>query len=254
MLTISPVRNEEGEITHHVGVHEDLTKLQEMEERFYQAQKMEAIGTLVGGIAHDFNNMLAGITGNLYLAREAAKSQPAVTEKLGRIESLTGRAADMIKQLLTFANKDMVQKRSVPLTPLLKETMRLHQVSVPENVELSLDIIDNLQVSADVTQLQQVLLNLITNARDAVAGVEKPRIGIRLEQFIANAAFRKKHEPCKHSEYAHLSVTDNGYGISDEHMAHIFEPFYSTKGVGKGTGLGLAMVFGSLKLSISVQF
>ncbi len=247
MLTISPIRNELGKITHHVGVHEDLSKLQEMEERFYQAQKMEAVGTLVGGIAHDFNNMLAGITGNLYLARKAAKEQFQITEKLGRIETLTARAADMIKQLLTFANKDMVQKHTVPLTPFLKETLKLHQVSVPESISLNLDILDNLQVSADITQMQQVLLNLISNARDALAGVENPRIDIRLAQFTADAAFQRKHGAYSHTEYAHLSVSDNGHGIAEEHLAHIFEPFYSTKDVGKGTGLGLSMVFGSLK-------
>ncbi|WP_171966496.1 ABC transporter substrate-binding protein [Mariprofundus micogutta] len=247
MLTISPVRNEVGKITHYIGVHEDLTKLEQMEEQFRQAQKMESIGTLVGGIAHDFNNMLAGITGNLYLARQAAKTEPQITEKLGRIEALTGRATDMIKQLLTFANRGLVQKSTLPLTSFLKETMKLHRVSVPENISLNLNILDNMQVSADMTQLQQLLLNLITNARDAVAGVDQPRIDIQLQRFTVDAAFRRKHQAATQKEYAHLSVSDNGHGISQEHLDQIFEPFYSTKEVGKGTGLGLAMVFGALK-------
>jgi len=247
MLTISPIRDETGTITHHVSVHEDLSRIQQLEEQFYQAQKMEAVGTLVGGIAHDFNNMLAGITGNLYLARKAADGQVKITEKLSRIENLSLRAADMIKQLLTFANKDIVQKSSVPLTPFLKETLKLHQVSVPENVSLNLEIVDDMQVSGDITQLQQMLLNLITNARDAVVDVSEPRIDIKLEQYYADPAFQRKHETYKQMEYAHLSISDNGHGIPEKNLAHIYEPFYSTKEVGKGTGLGLSMVFGSLK-------
>lgn len=247
MLTISPIRDETGTITHHVSVHEDLTRIQQLEEQFYQAQKMEAVGTLVGGIAHDFNNMLAGITGNLHLARKAADGQPKIIEKLSRIDNLSKRAADMIKQLLTFANKDMVQKSHVALTPFLKETLKLHQVSVPENVSLNLEICDDMQVSGDITQLQQVLLNLITNARDAVANVQIPRIDIKLEHYHASPAFQRKHESYTQAEYAHLSISDNGQGIPENNQAHIFEPFYSTKEVGKGTGLGLSMVFGSLK-------
>jgi len=248
MVTVSPIRNENGETSHYISVHEDLSKIQLLEEQFYQSQKMEAIGTLVGGIAHDFNNMLAGITGNLYLAKMQTNEQPKLVEKLDIIESLSLRAADMIKQLLTFANKGLVRKQTVPLAPLIREALKLHRVSISENINISADIHDDLIVSADITQMQQILLNLLTNARDAVSEVAHPEIHIVLNQYMADEAFVTLHPEAENSHrYAHLSVQDNGHGIAKHQLAQIFEPFFTTKETGKGTGLGLSMVFGSVK-------
>ena len=249
MLTLSPIRDENGTITHYVGVHEDISQIQELEVQFYQAQKMEAIGTLVGGIAHDFNNMLAGITGNIYLAKKYVADQPNVSEKLDNTQKLIGRAAEMIRQLLTFAKKGIVEKRTVLLTPFLKETFNLHKVTIPEDVDLTLDIDTNtnMKVSADITQLQQVLLNLMTNARDAVEGESHPSIAIRLSEYRPDSDFLARHESSRDTSYAHLTVTDNGHGIPEESIHAIFEPFFTTKSVGKGTGLGLSMVFGSIQ-------
>lgn len=247
MLNISPIRDESGEITHYVGVHEDLSEMQKMEERFQQAQKMEAIGTLVGGIAHDFNNMLAGITGNVYLLKQELVNQEKLLEKLERIESLSNHAAEMIKQMLTFASKGSIEKQELSLSSFLKETMRLHRISIPENIEVTLDATDNLYVCADATQLQQTLLNLLTNARDAVKESRNPTIHIKLEPMAAEPSFLKKHDIKKTKLFAHLTVSDNGHGISPAIMQNIFEPFFTTKGVGKGTGLGLSMVFGSIQ-------
>jgi PAS domain S-box-containing protein len=245
-LTLSPIRDEDGIITHFVGIHEDISHIQELEEQFYQAQKMEAIGTLVGGIAHDFNNMLAGITGNIYLAKRHSAGQANITENLDSAQSLIGKAAEVIKQLLTFAKKDIVRKRTVLLTPFLKETFKLHKVSIPEDIDLSLEIAENMAVSADITQLQQVLLNLLTNARDAVEGVKHPIIRIRLKTFLPDPDFLTRHKSAKNIPYACFSIKDNGHGIPEESLNSIFEPFFTTKLVGKGSGLGLSMVFGSV--------
>ncbi len=246
MLTISPIRNESGEITHYVGVHEDLSEIELMEERFQQAQKMEAIGTLVGGIAHDFNNMLAGVTGNLFLLKRELADQEKPMERLGRIESLTTHAAEMIKQMLAFASKGSIDKQELSLSSFLKETMRLHRISIPENIEITLDVTDGLYVYADPTQLQQALLNLLTNARDAVRKSTQPKIDIKLEAMVPDPAFLKKNNIAKSKLFAHLMVSDNGHGISPAIIQNIFEPFFTTKEVGKGTGLGLSMVFGSI--------
>jgi len=209
---------------------------------------MEAIGTLVGGIAHDFNNMLAGITGNIYLASRLAKDEPKIIEKLNNTDNLIGRAAEIIKQLLTFAKKDVVERRTILLSPFLKETFNLHKVAIPEDVELSLDIEDKeMKVSADITQLHQVFLNLMTNARDAVSDAEQPFIHIQLNQFEPDEDFLTRHEQTKKISYAHLSIEDNGHGIPEEFLNTIFDPFFTTKAVGKGTGLGLSMVFGAIQ-------
>ena len=247
MVNISPIRDEQGEITHFVGVHEDLTDIQQMEERFQQAQKMEAIGTLVGGIAHDFNNMLAGITGNLFLLKRELANQEKPMQRLGRIESLTNHAAEMIKQMLTFASKGIIEKQELSLSSFLNETMRLHRISIPENIEITLDITNDLYVFADPTQLQQAMLNLLTNARDAVKKSPHPQIKIKLEAMAADKSFLKKYDITTSKLFAHLSVSDNGHGISPAVIKNIFEPFFTTKEVGKGTGLGLSMVFGSIQ-------
>ena len=251
MLTISPVYNQSLEgasFSHFVSIQSDLIELEDMEHQFHQAQKMEAIGTLVGGIAHDFNNMLAGMTGNLYLAKKRAEEMPEVTKNLDSIEDIAFRAADMIKQLLTFARKGMVNIKQIPLNPFIKETLKLLRTSVPENIDLHQDICsDALQINGDSTQLHQVLLNLIGNACDAVEGVDNPTISIRLEAWHPDQTSIDRHSYFKDKPYAHLSVEDNGIGIPEHQIEHLFEPFFTTKEQGEGTGLGLAMAFGAIK-------
>jgi len=250
-LTISPVFTQpEGTTghTHYVGIQSDLTRLEDMEHQFHQAQKMEAIGTLVGGIAHDFNNMLAGMTGNLYLAKKRIRDMPEVIQKLDNVEELSMRSADMIQQLLTFARKDRVSIKPIPFTPFIKETLKLLHASVPENIALHEEIYSAaLQVKGDSTLLHQVLMNLITNARDAVENVENPRIIVRLDSVHADQSFIGTDSEFAATNYAHLSVEDNGCGIPKKQLEHLFEPFFTTKEQGKGTGLGLAMVFGAVK-------
>jgi len=166
---------------------------------------------------------------------------------LDNIEYLSFKAAAMIKQLLTFSRKDTVAIESLQLTPFIKETMKLLHASVPENIDLTENYCtDALLIKADTTQLHQVLMNLINNARDAVEDVEHPHISITLDVFQANQAFMQSHQAFTVEKYAHLSVMDNGCGIDKEHIDHLFEPFFTNKEPGKGTGLGLAMVFGAI--------
>jgi len=194
------------------------------------------------------NNMLAGITGNLYLARLHAKNPPETIQKLDQINSIAFRASDMIKQLLTFARKDAVNMQPLAFSPFIKETVKFIRPSVPENIQIHAHICtDPLHIHGDHTQLHQVLMNLINNARDALEGIENPCITIRLEAFYPDEDFLEHHASFHHQCYAHLSIQDNGCGIAEKHIEHLFEPFYTSKEQGKGTGLGLAMVFGAIK-------
>jgi len=139
-VSIVPLLDAGGRITHYVGVHEDISEQQKVEMQLIQAQKMESLGILVGGIAHDFNNMLAGMVGNLYMARKAAKDQPEITQKLTRVEKLSFRAADMIKQLLAFARKDAIQLKTLDLTSFIKEAYKLSRIAVPEDITCLADV------------------------------------------------------------------------------------------------------------------
>jgi len=248
MLTISPIRNDEGKTTNYIGIQQNLEKFEELEQQFHQSQKMEAIGTLVGGIAHDFNNTLAGITGNLYLAKKAANSLPDVVHRLDSVEKLSFSAAAMIQQLLAFSRKSVVEMNPLSIASFLKETIKLNQVSLPESIDFQMQVSTrDMQVKGDINQLQQVLMNLINNAYDAVQSQKKPCIRIELECVHADNNFIDQHEDSKKGDYACISVIDNGSGIKAEHLEHIFEPFFTTKDPGKGTGLGMAMVYGAVK-------
>lgn len=219
-----------------------------MEQQFREAQKMEAMGTLVGGIAHDFNNSLAGISGHLFLAKQEVQELPDTLKRLERIEKLTSHSAEMISNLLSFARKSTLIMKPFSFRTFVKETIKLNRISVPKNIELKYQLIDDeLMVSGDASQLQQVILNIINNACHAVEEVESPKISITLDRFKVDDQFASRHENVEYNEYAKLSIRDNGHGISNEHLAHIFEPFYTTKEVGKGTGLGLSMAYGSIK-------
>lgn len=226
----------------------DLEKYQRLTEELNQAQKMDAVGTLVGGIAHDFNNMLAAITGNVYLAKKAASELPKVVNRLEKVEDVSLRAANMISQLLTFSRKGMVNIKEIPLNSFIKETLKFIRVSLPENIILhKFFCSEHLNIKGDTTQLYQVLINLINNARDAVENVKHPSITVRLEAYQADETMIEHNSNFKIGSYAHISVEDNGYGIPEPQLEHIFEPFFTTKEQGKGTGLGLSMIFGALK-------
>ncbi|MDX8412207.1 MAG: ATP-binding protein [Mariprofundaceae bacterium] len=240
--------DEGGTPIRSLGTVQDLTELRQLEEQFLRAQKMEAIGTLVGGIAHDFNNILSGILGNIYLVKRNVEHMPDVVAKLDNVESLGYRAADMVAQLLTFARRGTVEMKAFSFTTFVKEAFRLAKVSIPEDVRLSLDFCrDSLVIQGDATQLQQVLMNLLINARDAVSGRPEPTIQVKLDPFAPDAAFFKVHADMKGERFVRMSVSDNGCGIARENLDKIFEPFFTTKAEGKGTGLGLAMVYGAIK-------
>lgn len=234
----------QSEIKHHKKTSEALSK---SEERFFQAQKMESIGTLVGGFAHDFNNMLAGIIANLFMLKRKVADDPDLTKRIDNTNQLASSAADMIKQLLTFARKDTVEYKSFDLIPFMNEAYKLASISISPRVKLTYDFTSEpLWVQANATQIQQVLMNLLNNARDAVKPEQDATIHVTLSPFESDEKFRIKHPDLSSRYFARLSVKDNGSGIEDGLISKVFEPFFTTKESGSGTGLGLAMCYGAI--------
>lgn len=209
LMSIAAIHRD-GEITHFVSVQQDMSKQNLLEEQLRQSQKMEAIGTLVGGIAHDFNNMLAGITGNLYLAKRKLPAESPASEKLANIELLSFRAAEMIQQLLTFARKGVVSMKPIALVPFIHELSSFMRTAIPENITMTEAICpEALTIIGDRSQIHQVLLNLVNNARDALEGIEQPHISIQLAAFTADDNFVRTHPHVAVGSYAQLTVSDN---------------------------------------------
>jgi len=210
--------------------------------RFIEAQKMEAVGTLAGGVAHDFNNILTALMGMQWQIKSEYPELPALIEKIDKMDGLCDRASQMVKQLLGFARKGIVDMRPLELGQFIEDNQSLLRMSVPEHICLNWQKPEQeVYIKADEVQLQQMLINLVNNARDAVADVQSPCIVIRLEFNPGNI-----QEQGDESWIA-LYVMDNGSGMDETTKAHLFDPFYTTKKEGSGTGLGLAMVYGSMQ-------
>jgi len=247
LISIAPIYSG-AEITHFVSIQQDMSDQVLLEEQLRQSQKMEAVGTLVGGIAHDFNNMLAAVTGNLYLARSKCESIKSAVVNIQKAEDLCYSSADMIAHLLAFARKGVVQMEHLSISSLLEKTIGLTSASIPESIHLSSNIAnEKLVIVGDKTQLQQIMINLVNNACDAVAESENPHIHISLDRFKADDAFRNAHPEMAFDLFARISIHDNGHGIPEQILENIFEPFFSTKEEGKGSGLGLSMVYGGVQ-------
>jgi len=241
------VLRDDGGGSHYVCIQKDITDYENLEEQFRQAQKMDVLGTFVGGIAHNFNNLLAGIIGNADLLKASTKDSSYAQKKLANIERLSFDAADIIKQLLAFARKSTISLQNFNFSVFIKEACRLYDTSLQGNIKFQRTLSNEaLILHGNATQLQQVLFNLLNNARDALVGREDPSIRVSLEKFATDDAFLKTYPHMKARVFACLSVRDNGAGISKENVQSIFEPFFTTKSVGAGTGLGLAMVYGSI--------
>lgn len=248
LMSIAPIYSED-KITHFVAIQQDMSNQSLLEEQLRQSQKMESLGTLVGGIAHDFNNLLGGMTGNLYLARIKAKGSPEIIEKIRNVEALSFKAADLISQLLAFARKSAVQMQHIDLSDYIKDALKLIKAGIPESITLKTKFCeDSLPISGDKTQIHQILMNLLSNAKDATLEGSNPHIQISTSRFEATDSFRSFHPNHKNCDsYARITIQDNGHGISEAQLEHIFEPFFTTKEIGKGSGLGLSMIYGAMQ-------
>jgi len=241
--TIAPVRDDTGSIIGFVVIGRDVTREHILEERLRQAQKMEAIGTLAGGIAHDFNNILAAIIGYAELSCSQQNLDSGLRYNLEQILKASNRAADLVRQILAFSRKSLQEQKPVEFNKLLKESVQLLRASIPTTIDIQLKLPEEkVMIMADASQMHQVIINLCTNAAQAI-GDRQGLITIQL----GVCELQEKDGELEPGSYAKLTVQDNGPGIPSEIIGHIFEPFFTTKPVGKGTGMGLAVVDGIVK-------
>ena len=231
---------------HLLDIFIDITEKKELEAQLQQAQKMEAIGTLAGGIAHDFNNILQVISGYTQLLLMGKGADNPDYEKLEAIEKSSQRASDLTKQLLIFSRKVESKLRPMDLNKETEQVSKMLERTIPKMINIELHLAENLNIiNADPAQIEQILMNLGVNARDAMPN--GGRLIFETENMILDEHYCKIHLGSKPGHYVKLGISDTGHGMDKETLKHIFDPFYTTKEIGKGTGLGLAMVYGIVK-------
>jgi len=244
--SITPLRNAAGEITHYISTGRDITDQRRLESQLQQAQKMDAIGRLAGGVAHDFNNLLMVISAYAELTRDALPSEHPSRPKVDEIINAARRAAELTKQLLAFGRKQMQSLQLLDLNNVLGQISKMLARLIGEDVQLLFVPGPDLdKVRADPVQIEQVVMNLAANARDAMPHGGK--LTIETCNIHLDETYIQRHSIVPPGDYVLLTVTDSGMGIPQEHLVHIFEPFYTTKEESKGTGLGLATVYGIVK-------
>ena len=248
-----PMHLSVGETSHrgepiYVGIIRDLTERNRTEEQLRQSQKMEAVGQLTGGIAHDFNNILMVIMANTDALLENRKLSRPTQRRVERIRNSTGRAADLTRQLLAFSRKQALQPKPTNLNELVAATGKLLRRTLDENIRIESILARDLWItSVDRAQLESALVNLCLNARDAMP--TGGQLLIETRNQVLDGDYAAQNTGVVAGAYVMLSVTDTGGGIPVELQSRVFEPFFTTKEVGRGTGLGLSMVYGFIRQS-----
>ncbi len=246
-VTITPVRGTDSRIAHFVAIKQDVTERRRLESQLRQSQKMEAIGTLAGGIAHDFNNILAAMFGYYHLLEQEVMGNAAAEENIQQLYQAADRAKDLVRQILTFSRQREQKREIIRLDTVVKEAARFLRASLPAHIKIEMNLAADVPaVLADPTQIHQVTMNLATNAQHAMEG--RPGIlTVNLDSFQPDENFIRMHPEFRPIQYVRLTVADTGHGMEASTLERIFEPFYTTKPVGKGTGLGLAVVHGIMQ-------
>ncbi len=247
--TANAIRSEDDEVEKLVIVNRDITSRRRLEEQFRQAQKMEAVGRLSGGIAHDFNNLLGVIIGYSEILQEQTEQSHPLREGVDEILKAGRRAASLTRQLLAFSRQQVLEPKVLDLNDVVVDTQKMLQRMVGEDIEFITRLDPSLgAVKADPGQIEQILMNLVVNARDAMP--EGGKLTIETSNTEMDAAFVRRYSyPVKTGAYVLVTVTDTGIGMDSETQTHIFEPFFTTKPKDAGTGLGLATVYGVVKQS-----
>ncbi len=245
LVAANVVRNAAGEITHLMGSFLDITESKRLQSQFLQAQKMESVGRLAGGVAHDFNNLLTVMKGCLDLALAALPGDGDVRNELTEVSRAADSAAELTRQLLAFSRKQIIAPRVLDLNEVVQRVQGMLLRVLGEDIRLEVVTAASLgAVRFDPGQAEQILLNLAVNARDAMpnGGV----LTLETSNVTLDEDYARAHPGTQAGEYVLLAVSDTGVGMNEETREHVFEPFFTTKGVGKGTGLGLAMIHGAV--------
>jgi PAS domain S-box-containing protein len=230
------------------AIAEDVTERRILEDQFRQVQKMEAVGRLAGGVAHDFNNLLMVISGYTEVILEQVEKEHPLHPKALAIQQASDRATSLTRQLLAFSRKQLMELKVVEVNTIVAEMERLLRPLIGENVELITKLAPHVgRIRADAGQLEQVLMNLVVNAKDAMPN--GGRIVIETRNITLDDTYRGAKTFIRPGDYVMLSVSDDGVGMTKETQSRIFEPFFTTKEKGKGTGLGLSTVYGIVKQS-----
>jgi signal transduction histidine kinase len=241
-----PIKDAQGHVELVVELVEDVTERRALQLQLAQAQKMEAVGTLAGGFAHDFNNLLTVVIGfSELLLAEKEQSDPEYAD-LQKIFHAAKNGAELVQRLLTFSRK--VDPKPVPLNLNIEivQVGKLLRRTIPKMIEIQMDLSEDLaEINADPTQMEQILMNLCVNARDAMPDGGKVTLGTK--NVTLDEEYCGIHSEAKPGNYVLLAVSDTGHGMDRATIDHMFEPFYTTKELGRGTGLGLAMVYGIVK-------
>jgi two-component system cell cycle sensor histidine kinase/response regulator CckA len=240
-----PLFDKDGKVIGVLGTYEDISERKRLEEQLRQAQKMDAFGQLAAGVAHDFNNILTVIQGNLSLLRMGLNSKADETSAIEQALAASERAANLTRQLLTFGRRQPMQPKPLDLNDVISNMTKMLQRLIGEHIALEARYAPGgAPIYADANMIEQVLINLAVNSRDAMSKGGKlviEIISLTLGENEVQTTNRKA------GDFVRFSITDNGCGIAHENLPHIFEPFFTTKEVGKGTGLGLATVFGIIQ-------
>jgi PAS domain S-box-containing protein len=248
LSTKNPYRDPQGKVIGVLGISVDITERRRMEQHLEKAQRMESIGTFSGGIAHDFNNLLTVIKGYSYLAHADAEGNPAIRESVDQITKATARAASLVDQLLAFSRRQVLQPRVINLNDIVANLRKMLDRLIGEDVQIQTRLAPDLcTVKADPGQVEQVLMNLAANARDAMpAGGQ---LTVETTNVNLNRSSLGPDFNVPPGAYVRLTVSDTGIGMDANTQARIFEPFFTTKPPGRGTGLGLATVYGIVNQS-----
>lgn len=245
LLSANAVFNADGALVNLVGSFLDISEAKRLQAQFLHAQKMESVGRLAGGVAHDFNNLLTVMKGYVDLALQNSNTDQQVFQDLQQVDAAIDSAASLTQQLLTFSRRQIIAPRLISLNEVLVRTQRMLPRLIGEDVELSLILSDPLPlVLFDPNQCEQIVINLAINARDAMPCGGK--LTIETAEVFLDEEYARLHAEVQPGAYVLLAVSDTGTGMTAETRTHLFEPFFTTKEIGKGTGLGLAMVYGAV--------